>query len=733
MEILRLILKNFISYKSLDLNLKNKGLTLIHGKTGTGKSTIFKGIFYALIDRVDGFNVAELQNWHNEDLKTEVKLLIKVNGIQYWIIKEISKGKAKTLVKSKNDKELSKNTENWLSTDYKNFIKELIGIDYDTILNSSYVKQGEASELVLGSFSKRNDIFSKFEEIPVIEKARNILSEKNKKIKKEYERKQYKIYFIEGELGAVDSDKLLLDNETIENKVNIIKEEITNKISYEINLISKKINTLKENSINARSLTLDIARIEKSIKISERELSNSLNTKEMNERLIPSLKKSIIEKNSEARNILKEIEELESKENNIDFFTKNLGEIESDLEKNEKKYIDIISERKNIIFRINEIEEETDSVNSISFCDKCKQNVSIQHKVEHDIEQKKKLAILKNKLEVLKKEETMRENKINSLKYDMEKIKETINSLDNKIDISNLKHKYQIIIHKSSSDKEKFRRNFEIIKECRKTIASLSEKIKNQKSILLNKKTQLSEIQKDPEIISNLESRLNILYSEKERKENELLLLISEKESISNKLKSYTLKCEELENLNESIQKIESEVKENSILETAFAKNGLRLFKINRMIELLNSYISIFSSHFSDSKICSIEFFINSKNKIDIRVWMQGATKFVSISNLSGGEKDMIVVPVILSLAIYVSSKNFLNTIFIDEFLTSLDSEKKSLVYDILNEIKQNGINVFLISHDEIIKKYEYDNYIYVRQDENFSKVEERSKNERLS
>lgn len=733
MELLNLKLENFLCYKSLDLSLKNKGLTLIHGKTGTGKSSIFKAIFYALVDKVDGFSVPELQNWSLKKEISIVKLLIKVNNIQYLIIKEIKGGKATTTVKSKKDLQLAKYSKNWNSTDYKAFIKTLIGIDYETLLNSAYIKQKDINELVLGSYSKRNDILSKFEEITVLEKARIIQANRKKALEAEAIKLTYKLQSLNSKYEGFDFESLHSKYNITENKINLLKQDIKDSFSDEIALITKKIYELKENTILSKQLKLDIDRISKKLEKNKYDLTETRNNKSVSEESLKKLRQELIELDKEYKVLEEEIAELDSKKEYTENFSSEKSRIKDEIDFSENALINLKSDIKSLTEKVNLLEDKIDGVTSIDECDKCFQTVSLQHKIDFELKYKRDLAKYKIQRDEKIKEQVLLERKLNSFRTDLTKINETINSLIVNSNSDFQKSKLKLITQKKKNINDKFKNSVKIIRESRKSISSLENSINYLNEELKNKRKSLANIEIHHESIEALENRQRLLYIEKEKKENELVLLIADKEIINNRIKECQNMQDEIDTLQKILEEKTFELKEEMILESAFAKNGLRLYKIKRMIELLNAYINMFSSHFSDSKICSIEFFINSKSKIDLRVWMQGLNDYASITNLSGGEQDMVVVPVILALSIYISSRQLLNVIFIDEFLTSLDDDKKAAIYNILNDIKENGINVFLITHDRTIKDYDFDNYIYVRQDETFSKISERSRNEQIS
>ncbi len=63
-----------------------------------------------------------------------------------------------------------------------------------------------------------------------------------------------------------------------------------------------------------------------------------------------------------------------------------------------------------------------------------------------------------------------------------------------------------------------------------------------------------------------------------------------------------------------------------------------------------------------------------------------------NVANLSGGQKQSIAI----ARAVYFNAK----VIIMDEPTAALGPEETSVVRDIIKKLKENGISIFLISHD---------------------------------
>lgn len=78
MRLKHLSIKNFGSYKELELDLTNLGLTLIHGATGSGKSTILDAILWTLYGQTGkNTNADDVRGWSSGMENTYGELLVE--------------------------------------------------------------------------------------------------------------------------------------------------------------------------------------------------------------------------------------------------------------------------------------------------------------------------------------------------------------------------------------------------------------------------------------------------------------------------------------------------------------------------------------------------------------------------------------------------------------------------------------------------------------------------------
>lgn len=150
--------------------LGSQGLYLITGDTGSGKTTIFDAITYALYGDVNGENrtVSMIRStFATPDIPTEVELSFEYRGKTYLVKRNpeyegISK-RGDSLVKRLADATLLKPDGTVVTGQQKvsNAIKELLGIDKEQFSQIVMIAQGDFQKLLMEDTETRQEIFRK--------------------------------------------------------------------------------------------------------------------------------------------------------------------------------------------------------------------------------------------------------------------------------------------------------------------------------------------------------------------------------------------------------------------------------------------------------------------------------------------------------------------------------------------------------------------------------------------
>ena len=174
MRPLELTITGFGTYcQRTQINLEelgSQGLYLITGDTGSGKTTIFDAITYALYGDVNGENrtVSMIRStFATPDIPTEVELSFEYRGKTYLVKRNpeyegISK-RGDSLVKRLADATLLKPDGTVVTGQQKvtNAIKELLGIDKEQFSQIVMIAQGDFQKLLMEDTETRQEIFRK--------------------------------------------------------------------------------------------------------------------------------------------------------------------------------------------------------------------------------------------------------------------------------------------------------------------------------------------------------------------------------------------------------------------------------------------------------------------------------------------------------------------------------------------------------------------------------------------
>ena len=168
----KLKLTNFKSHQNTIIGF-DKGITVIVGENGAGKSTILEAISFALFKQHTAKRIDDLVR--NNANSMSVELEFTSNGKDYKIVREKKSNlKSSIYTKTSNeggfvhictgDKEVSEE------------IRQILDIDSDLFLNAIYIRQGEIAELVDKTPAEKKQLIAKLLGIDSLEKSwKNLL------------------------------------------------------------------------------------------------------------------------------------------------------------------------------------------------------------------------------------------------------------------------------------------------------------------------------------------------------------------------------------------------------------------------------------------------------------------------------------------------------------------------------------------------------------------------------
>ena len=325
----RLKLFNFKSHEETVIPFE-KGISVIVGENGAGKSTILEAISFALFKQHTAKKIDDLVRNNSEAMNVELEFIS--NGREYKIIREKKNSLKSSLFKKTSsdggyvhvctgDKEVA------------NEIHQILDIDSDLFLNAIYIRQGEIADLVDKTSAEKKQLIAKLLGIDSLEKAwKNLLP-----IINDYENRlsELKGKLYNSDTLKEDFDKKRAELDALKTRGHELEDQIT-----ELN------NLLKEMSENKRNME-----IEKEIFETQ---SNNLEAEEKTLAKLEEDRRVVVDNLYKIRESEEEIERLEKYVSKLDVyldFEKSVTSIQKlkDEEKEINDKLDSIAEQKQLI------------------------------------------------------------------------------------------------------------------------------------------------------------------------------------------------------------------------------------------------------------------------------------------------------------------------------------------------------------------------------------------------
>ena len=154
---LKLTLQNFLSYRAATLDFTGFHTACICGVNGAGKSSLLEAVTWAIWGKSRVGAADDVI--HSGETDVRVDFEFENNQQIYRIIRMRSRGKAAALqfqVRAENGEFTALSTKGIKDTEV--YIERELKLDYDTFVNSAYLRQGRADEFMLAKPAKRKEI-----------------------------------------------------------------------------------------------------------------------------------------------------------------------------------------------------------------------------------------------------------------------------------------------------------------------------------------------------------------------------------------------------------------------------------------------------------------------------------------------------------------------------------------------------------------------------------------------
>jgi DNA repair exonuclease SbcCD ATPase subunit len=182
MKILSVHLENFASYETLDFSFDANGLALIHGATGSGKSTLMDAIPWVLFGiTAKGGKADEVLSWHGG--ATYGTLSVEVNGTTIQITRTRKPNDLYFRAETNTD---ANHTRGKDLQDTQKRINELLGMDADLYLAGAYFHEfSQTAQFFTTTAKNRREITEQLVDLSLPISLQNKIRAQNKRISME--------------------------------------------------------------------------------------------------------------------------------------------------------------------------------------------------------------------------------------------------------------------------------------------------------------------------------------------------------------------------------------------------------------------------------------------------------------------------------------------------------------------------------------------------------------------
>jgi DNA repair protein SbcC/Rad50 len=155
---LQLALKNFLSYQEASLDFSGLHTACICGANGAGKSSLLEAITWSIWGECRA--ASEDDAIANGATDMRVDFTFQLHGVIYRIIRSRQRGGSGSLELQVMSGEIFKSLTQKGVKATQALIDEYLKIDYDTFINSAYLRQGKADEFMLKKAGERKQILA---------------------------------------------------------------------------------------------------------------------------------------------------------------------------------------------------------------------------------------------------------------------------------------------------------------------------------------------------------------------------------------------------------------------------------------------------------------------------------------------------------------------------------------------------------------------------------------------
>ncbi len=200
MELVRLELKNFLSYREGELDFTGLHMAALVGPNGAGKSSLLDAITWALWGRTSRLDRDQDHLVHRGEKEARVSLTFRLGEAVYRVTRVRRRGKGNIML----DFQMLAPRHRVLSgagiRETQEEINRVLQIDFDTFVNSAFIRQGRADEFTTKTPAERKEVLAEILRLDQWEKLEERAKEKIHQIDLQLDNLKWRIEEYEQEL-----------------------------------------------------------------------------------------------------------------------------------------------------------------------------------------------------------------------------------------------------------------------------------------------------------------------------------------------------------------------------------------------------------------------------------------------------------------------------------------------------------------------------------------------------
>jgi DNA repair exonuclease SbcCD ATPase subunit len=178
----------------------------------------------------------------------------------------------------------------------------------------------------------------------------------------------------------------------------------------------------------------------------------------------------------------------------------------------------------------------------------------------------------------------------------------------------------------------------------------------------------------------------------------------------------------EKEGFKEAFSEYEEELKILSFWRTAFSRQGIRSFLLDKIVPFLNErvahYLAILTDGGITAKFSTVKRLASGEYRENFNLEVTNRHASESYEGNSGGEKRRIDLAVALAFNDFLASRSGkrFNILLLDEVFEGVDAEGLYYVIKVLEDLARRKSSVFVITHRDELKSYFSDEILVKRE-----------------